>query len=166
MRIQELFNKVQIENKQLRTTNKKLESKLEAKERLVTHLEAKVTQVMIDKEEIIVKLKSDIVLLKDQIASNDRDFQSRLEQENKKFQKEYMANFAAQEKKLKDEKDQVLMEKADLSANLNQISKELEQMAFDYNKYRSEITKKDEEKEKSIDELQTKLKQSGQLNET
>jgi len=27
-----------------------------------------------------------------------------------------MANFAAQEKKLKDEKDQVLMEKADLSA--------------------------------------------------
>lgn len=77
-----------------------------------------------------------------------------------------MSNFAAQEKKLKDEKDQVLMEKADLSANLNQVSKELEQMAFDYNKYRSEITKKDEEKEKSIDELQTKLKQSGQLNET
>ena len=58
------------------------------------------------------------------------------------------------------------MEKVDLSANLNQKSKELEQMAYDYNKYRSEITKKDEEKEKSIDELQTKLKQSGQLNET
>jgi hypothetical protein len=50
------------------------------------------------------------------------------------------------------------MEKVDLSANLNQKSKELEQMAYDYNKYRSEITKKDEEKEKSIDELQTKLK--------
>jgi hypothetical protein len=49
----------------LKTTNKKLESKIEAKERLVTHLEAKVTQVMIDKEEIIVKLKSDIVMLKD-----------------------------------------------------------------------------------------------------
>ena len=48
VRIQELFNKVQIENKQLKTTNKKLESKIEAKERLVTHLEAKVTQVMID----------------------------------------------------------------------------------------------------------------------
>ena len=72
-----------------------------------------------------------------------------------------MSNFASQEKKLIDEKDQVLMEKADLSANLNQKSKELEQMAYDYNKYRSEITKKDEEKEKSIDELQTKLKKSG-----
>jgi hypothetical protein len=54
-----------------------------------------------------------------------------------------MANFAALEKKLKDEKDQVLMEKSDLTAKLNQNSKELEQMAFDYNKYRSEITKKD-----------------------
>ena len=76
-----------------------------------------------------------------------------------------MANFAALEKKLKDEKDEVLMEKHDLTAKLNQYSKELEQMAFDYNKTRSEITKKDQEKEKSIDELQTKLKQSGQLNE-
>jgi hypothetical protein len=51
----------------------------------VTHLEAKVTQVMIDKEEIIVQLKSDIVLLKDQIANNDRNFETRLEAENKKF---------------------------------------------------------------------------------
>jgi hypothetical protein len=34
-----------------------------------------------------------------------------------------MANFAAQEKKLKDEKDQVLMEKADLFARLEQEKK-------------------------------------------
>ena len=64
VRIQELFNKVQIENKQLHGTNKKLESKLDAKERLVKHLEEKVTKDMIEKENIIVKLKSDIVLLK------------------------------------------------------------------------------------------------------
>jgi hypothetical protein len=32
VRIQELYNKVQIENKQLHGTNKKLESKLDAKE--------------------------------------------------------------------------------------------------------------------------------------
>ena len=64
VRIQELYNKVQIENKQLHGTNKKLESKLDAKERLVKHLEEKVTKDMIEKENIIVKLKSDIVLLK------------------------------------------------------------------------------------------------------
>ena len=64
VRIQELFNKVQIENKQLHSTNKKLESKLDAKERLVKHLEDKVTKDLIDKEDVIVKLKSDIVLLK------------------------------------------------------------------------------------------------------
>jgi hypothetical protein len=34
-------------------------------------------------------------------------------------------------------------------------------LAYDYDKYRTEINKKDEEKEKSIDELQTKLKKSG-----
>lgn len=41
-----------------------MESKLDAKERLVRHLEEKVTKDMIEKENIIVKLKSDIVLLK------------------------------------------------------------------------------------------------------
>jgi hypothetical protein len=48
-----------------------------------------------------------------------------------------------QEKRLKDDKDQVLMEKADLSNKNNQLTKELEQMAFDFNKYRADITKKD-----------------------
>ncbi len=39
-------------------------------------------------------------------------------------------------------------------------------MAADFSKYRADITKKDIEKEQSISELQQKLKQSGQLNET
>ena len=74
VRIQELFNKVQIENKQLHATNKKLESKLDAKERLVKHLEEKVTKDMIEKEDVIVKLKSDIVLLRSAIQSNELNF--------------------------------------------------------------------------------------------
>lgn len=124
VRIQELFNKVQIENKQLHATNKKLESKLDAKERLVKHLEEKVTKDIIEKEDIIVKLKSDIVLLKANIQQNDATFQDRLLQENQKFQKDFSLTFSSQEKKLKDEKDQILREKQDLHTRITLLTNE------------------------------------------
>lgn len=82
-----------------------MESKLDAKERLVRHLEDKVTKDMIEKENIIVKLKSDIVLLKSNLQQNDLNFSERLQEENSKFQKDFALSFSSQEKKLKDEKE-------------------------------------------------------------
>ena len=69
----------------MRTTNKKVEAKLEAKERLIGHLEGKVTQVMVEKEEIIVTLKSEIVLLKASINENEKKFETKIAIENAKF---------------------------------------------------------------------------------
>lgn len=42
-KIQDMFNKIQIENKNLRIYNQKCETKLESKQNLVNHLEEKVT---------------------------------------------------------------------------------------------------------------------------
>jgi hypothetical protein len=101
-----------------------LESKLDAKERLVRHLEEKVTKDMIEKENIIVKLKSDIVLLKSNVQQNDLNFSERLQEENEKFQKEFSLSFSSQEKKLKDEKEQVVREKQDLSTRITLLTNE------------------------------------------
>ena len=68
-----------IENKNLRSYNQKCESKLESKQSLVNHLEDKVTSVMVEKEEIIIKLKSEIVLLKNKLELNEEKFQNKLE---------------------------------------------------------------------------------------
>ena len=138
----------------MRTTNKKVEAKLEAKERLIGHLEGKVTQVMVEKEEIIVTLKSDIVLLKASINENEKKFETKIAIENAKFQKEFQSNFSSQEKKLKDDKDKLTREKVDLNTKTNQLQNELEQLASDFSKYRTDITKKDIEQEQSITELQ------------
>ena len=70
-KIQELFNKIQIENKNLRIYNQKCESKLESKQNLINHLEGKVTSVMVEKEEVIIKLKSEIVLLKNKLELDE-----------------------------------------------------------------------------------------------
>jgi chromosome segregation ATPase len=94
-KIQDLFNKTQIENKELRSTNKKLESKLEAQQRLVTHLQGKITTVMEEKEDIIVHLKSDIVLLRSRIDDNDQNFNARVQAENNLFQKDFQQKFSS-----------------------------------------------------------------------
>ena len=78
-KIQELFNKLQIENKNLRIYNQKCESKLESKQNLVNHLESKVTSVMVEKEDIIIKLKSEIVFLTHKLELNEDKFQEKLE---------------------------------------------------------------------------------------
>jgi len=62
----------------LLVTNKKLEGLLEAKERHITQLEKKIVDQLVQKEDIIVHLKSDIVLLKRQISDNEKNFEARL----------------------------------------------------------------------------------------
>ena len=44
--------------------NSALKIRLESKDRLITHLENKVTHIMLENEEANLKLKSEIVLLK------------------------------------------------------------------------------------------------------
>lgn len=147
-------------------TNKKLETKIDSSNRQIQHLEDKIHAVSKEKELIIVNLKSEIKLLTRNIEENVRNFESRLQNENARFQKDFQQNFSGQEKRLKDEKDQLVREKADLDNKISQLQNQLEQMAADFSKYRADITKKDIEKEQSITELQTRLKQSGQLNES
>lgn len=74
---------------------------------------------MVEKEEIIVKLKSEIVLLKADIEDSRRNFETKVTSENARFQKEFQMNFSGQEKKLRDEKDQVVREKTDLQSKIN-----------------------------------------------
>ena len=46
---------------------------------MVNHLVDKVTAVMVDKEEIVIKLKSEIVLLKNKLELNEEKFKNKLE---------------------------------------------------------------------------------------
>lgn len=61
------MNKVQIENEGYLKKTNALNFKLEGKDRLIRHLENKVTQVMVEKEESSVTLKSEIVLLQNKL---------------------------------------------------------------------------------------------------
>jgi len=65
-----MLNQSQIDNKNLNEESSALKTRLEAKDRLVAHLENKVTHIMVENEEIIFKMKSEIVLMKNSIDSN------------------------------------------------------------------------------------------------
>lgn len=60
---------------------------LESKEKLISHLENKITTTMIEKEEIIIKLKSEIVLLKNHNESHKNNFNVNLKSEVDKIEK-------------------------------------------------------------------------------
>lgn len=66
-----MLNQVQIDNKNFQEENNAYKNRLESKDRLVAHLENRVTNIMIEHEETILKLKSEIVLLKNQIDTNE-----------------------------------------------------------------------------------------------
>lgn len=96
VRIQELFNRVQLDNKNLRQLSQKVESKLESKERLIDHLEDKVNKVMLDKEEIVIKLKSEIVLFKNQIEASESNFEQRLAVDKQKLERNLQKQYKDQ----------------------------------------------------------------------
>jgi len=137
-KIQELFNKIQIENKNLRIYNQKCESKLESKQNLVNHLEDKVTQVMVDKEEAVIKLKSEIVLLKNKLELNEEKFQNKLEMQKKKLEFEFKQRYDDKIKGL--ERDGMDLEKQRkyLRKRLTRLHTEHEELSEEFTKFRRE----------------------------
>ena len=66
-----MFNKIQIENKNLRIYNQKCESKLDSRQTLIDHLEDKLSSEMGKYKEKIVALEADIKVLTEQKRQND-----------------------------------------------------------------------------------------------
>lgn len=74
-----MLNQVQITNKSLLKENQTMRTQLESKERLVSHLENKVTQIMLENEETVIKLKSEIITFKNQIEQAEEATRKKLE---------------------------------------------------------------------------------------
>lgn len=87
-RLQDLLNAIQIDNKNLLEENNAFKSRLESKDRLVAHLENKVTNIMLENEDTMLKLKSEIVLLKNSIDTNDQTTTKQLLQMRERVEKE------------------------------------------------------------------------------
>ena len=106
-RLQDLLNQVQIDNKNFVEENRALKLRLESKDRLVAHLENKVTHIMLENEETLLKLKSEIVLLKNQIDTNGESttkqlllMRERVETENEKANGQMIRDLTAKSEKL------------------------------------------------------------------
>ena len=87
-RLQDLLNAIQIDNKNLLEENNAFKSRLESKDRLVAHLENKVTNIMLENEDTMLKLKSEIVLLKNSIDTSDQTTTKQLLQMRERVEKE------------------------------------------------------------------------------
>ena len=121
---------------------------------------------MVVKEDAIVKLKSELLVLRAKIDEAQKHFESRVAEENAKYQKDFQAGYSSQEKRVRDEKDQLLREKNDLEQKIHQKENELKSMAEQYSGFREDTKRNDAEMKRNIHELQQKLLESGQLNQS
>ncbi|CDW76064.1 UNKNOWN [Stylonychia lemnae] len=163
VKIQELFNKVQIENKQLRINNTKIESKLESKEKLISHLEKKITSTMVEKEEIIIKLKSEIVILKNQMGVNDQRFEKRVLEERETYSKKLQLKFKEQIQQLETNKEDLTREREQILQRIDQIQSDYDKLGIDFQNYRNLSSQRENDSNILLEGLQFKLKEANQL---
>lgn len=156
-KIQELFNKIQIENKNLRIYNQKCESKLESKQNLVSHLEDKVTAVMVDKEEIVIKLKSEIVLLKNKLELNEEKFKSKLEMQKKRLEHEFKTRYDEKIKDLEGQVSDLDKQRRDLRKRLTRLHKEHEELSQEFTSFRREKEEQESLRNRQFKALEDKI---------
>jgi hypothetical protein len=77
-RLQDNILKVNIQNEKMVTQIEQLKTKLNGKDRLVRHLETKVTQIMVEKEDSVVKMKSETMLLQNKLDESEMQITRKL----------------------------------------------------------------------------------------
>ena len=78
-RIRNMHNDLKQENAELKSTLEIINSKLDSKSRLNEHLEEKCANILIEKEDVIIKLKAEIVALKKKIKKMEEKHASDVE---------------------------------------------------------------------------------------
>lgn len=161
-RIQDLFNKLQIENKNLRIYNQKCESKLQSKQQLVNHLEEKVTQVLVGKEEAVVQLKSEIVLLKNQLELNEEKFRQRLEMQQQKLEYSLKQEYDDKIKGLEAEGLSLEKQRADLRARLTRLNQEHRELSAEFAQFRADKERQEAARNAQYQALEERIKSQQQ----
>jgi len=151
------LNEVQIDNKNLSDENAALKTRLEAKERRVTHLENKVTQILIENEENVLHLKSEIILFKNQIDQNEAQtnkqllqMRERVEDENVKANGQKLSQMQSLTEKLNRENQLHLEHVAQLNAQYSSLHEEFEH-------YRRETQEQEAKRDVYVVDLEQRL---------
>ena len=76
----------------------------------MAHLENKVTQIMLENEETVIKLKSEIVLLKGQIEQSDAATKRKLEHLKQQTQDDFQQKNSAENDSLKEKNAHMMRE--------------------------------------------------------
>lgn len=155
--LRDLLNQVQIDNKNLQDENASLKTRLEGKDRRVTHLENKVTTILVENEENMLKLKSEIVLLKNQIDQNSvhtskqiQQMRERVEHENEKENGQTIAD-------LTEKRDRLTHENELQKQRIDQLNSDYKKLHAEFSRFREEKKDLDGTREKNVTELEHKF---------
>jgi chromosome segregation ATPase len=145
-KVQKQLNQVQIDNRNLSGENNVLKQRLQNKDRLVAHLENKVTQIMLENEEVILKLQSEIVLLKNQVNSNEEQMVKRVAGIKEKLKDETEENRVRNIKDLEESTEKLKRENGLQKTRIDELLKDYQDLKDQYDNYRNEKQQQEDQK--------------------
>ena len=124
---------------------------------MINHLESKVTSVMVEKEEIIIKLKSEIVLLSNKLELNEEKFQEKLANQKRKLEYEFKSQYNDKIKDLEGQVSDLEKQKKDQRKRLTRLNEDHKELSQEFTKFRKE--KEDQEfiRNKQFKSLEDKI---------
>ena len=156
-KIQGLFNKIQIENKNLRIYNQKCESKLESRQTLINHLEDKLSSEIGNYKEKIVALEAEIKVLTSKNRQNEEKTQQQLQAQKRKLLADFKLEHDEKIKNLEAEVVDNEKQKGDLRKRLERILREHDELSNEFRCFRAEKATQEEERNKLYEALEKKI---------
>lgn len=112
---------------------------------------------MVEKEEIIIKLKSEIVLLKNKLELDEEKFQNKLEMQHKKLEYDFKNKYSDQIKELEGQVSDLEKQKKDLRKRLTRLHKEHEELSLEFTSFRREKEEQESFRNKQFKSLEDKI---------
>jgi hypothetical protein len=76
--LQQQIQKLSIENRQSLDKISELQVGFEQKDRLIAHLEHNISEILVEKEKNVIRLKSEIVVLQNKVSESEESYKTKL----------------------------------------------------------------------------------------
>ena len=157
-RIRKMHTDLKQENAELKSTLDILNNKLDSKTRLNEHLEEKCANILIEKEDIIIKLKAEIVALKKKVKKMEEKHISDLDSLNNEKNKYIKDNQEIEEKLQK-----IINAQANFDSDFKKKKLEMKKLSDEFKKYKKETKNLIDEKNLLIKEYEDRVKKLSEL---
>ena len=110
----------------------------ENKDRLIDHLERNISEMLVEREKIVIRLKSEIVILQNKVNEGEESFRTRLNQMRSRVEADEKNKVKSMVSKLNEDLDQSQRLTTDLKHKIDRLQEDYDSLGKEFQNYRQE----------------------------